>query len=108
MFKITTEWRDGPVWPGPNVMETTTFMLINGALPENIKYGVSLILQTPPLHIEFIESSPEEAANGLSWKTVLLFDDETHANNLINYFNGRAKIEAAAVGYNINATLEVL
>lgn len=108
MFKITTEWRDGPVWPGPEVMDTTMFILANGAIPENVRYGVSLILQTPPVNIEFIVSSPEEAANGLSWKTILYFDDEAQANTLLDYFNNRAKLEAAVIGYTINATLEII
>ena len=109
MFKVTITWKDGPPWPGEEVLSTVDFMRLNGATGENLEFGTQLILSQSPLFVNFLKATSEyDVENKVSWKTEIFLETQEQANVIHHYFTTRATDEAIALNWTVDVILEKL
>jgi hypothetical protein len=109
MFKVTITWKDGPPWPGEDVLSTVDFMRLNGATEENLAFGTQLILSQSPLFVNFLKATSEyDIANKVSWITEIFLETQEQANIVHQYFTTRATDEAIALNWTVDVVLEII
>jgi hypothetical protein len=110
MFKVTITWKDGPAWPGADVISTVEFMRLNGATDENLLFGTQLILSQSPFFVNFLKATTSEydIENRVSWRTEIFLETQEQANIIRDYFATRATTEAIELNWTIDVELETL
>jgi hypothetical protein len=110
MFKVTITWKDGPPWPGENVLSTVDFMRSNGATDENLLYGTELILSQSPFFVNFLKATTSEhdIENRVSWRTEIFLETQEQTDVIYHYFTTRATDEAIALNWTVDVEVAVM
>jgi hypothetical protein len=110
MFKVTVTWKDGPLWPGEDVLSTVDFMRLNGATDENLLFGTQLIMSQNPFLLNFSQATDNayDEENKVSWRTEIFLETQEQADVIYHYFTTRATDEAIALNWTVDVEVESL